>query len=238
MLDPLTGALVGAIGKESVIPGVTQGAGGNVLGKLGDTMSGASGKGLGTAAGAAFGLGQFISSKIAEKKAKGLEPALEDPEMRQNLSRIQREAQALRTGTAFSRERQELAQLGSQVGTNAARLSGGAVGAAVSGQTKASKMVADALVKLSAKGKQLASEKDNLITQQIENIAQRKLELKLAQQERQFAKAAALGKASRSNLAAIIASAGGAAVDPIEQMNTAGTEGAATSAAQKGTSTK
>ena len=33
MLDPLTGALVGAIGKESVISGVTQGAGGNVLGK-------------------------------------------------------------------------------------------------------------------------------------------------------------------------------------------------------------
>ena len=150
--------------------------------------------------GGAFGAAQYIAGIIKKRQARGMQPLDEDPEVRQNLSRIQREATALRTGTDMSRTRQALDQNLKSMNRNALRISGGGLGTALVGQARNQKSIADALVKLDATGKAAASGKDQLISTVIDKISQRKLELQLMKQQKLEAEAAALKKGGFSNL--------------------------------------
>ena len=176
--------------------------------KMGSDRVGSGNEGGSTSIPLVMGAVQYGRGALKQRKADAMQPADEDPEVRMNLSRIQRQARALETGTAFSRERQGLQQLATQAGVNSARLSGGAGGAAIAGQARNTSAIAEALVKLSSEGRRASGEKDVLITGIVDKIAQRKLELNLLKQNRMLAQAAQLKKSGSANMNAALASIG------------------------------
>ena len=148
---------------------------------------------------------QTIQGIIKKRKGESLEPMAEDPMVRNELSRIQRQAQALRSGTDSSRVSQQIAKLNQQSMLNAAKV-GGIQGVSAMGRVNAS--TTQALVNLSKQGRQAALGQDKLASAIIKRMEARKFDLQRQKQNRILAEAAQLKKSGMENVLAAAASAG------------------------------
>jgi hypothetical protein len=139
--------------------------------------------GVGTAISAGLGIGQgvfnLIKSNREQKKAQGLRPPLEDPEMRMHLGYLERKRRAIETGTAYGRQ---TAEIGSQLANTQEGIveaSGGNAGAAIAGLTRAQRGAGEAYGNLVEKGAPLIASYEGNISNVLKDISQRRADLQL-----------------------------------------------------------
>jgi len=149
---------------------------------------------------------QALQGAFKKRKGESFEPMSEDPAVRNELSRIQRQAQALRSGTDSSRVAQQIAGLNQQSINTAAKVGGIS---AVSAISRVNRSTTDALVNLSKQNREAALSQDQLASNIIKRMEQRKFGLQRQKQNRILAEAAQLKKSGAENILAAAASAGG-----------------------------
>lgn len=158
-----------------------------------------------TVAPIALGAIQSLQGAFKKRKGESLEPMSEDPAVSNELSRIQRQAQALRSGTDSSRVSQQIAGLNQQAINTAAKVGGIS---AVSAISRVNRSTTDALVNLSKQNRQAALSQDQLASNIIKRMEQRKFGLQRQKQNRILAEAAQLKKSGAENLLAAATSTG------------------------------
>jgi hypothetical protein len=194
-------ALISALA-PTVLPMLTNAIGG----KKGGGSGGSGGGGMAsTAAPMVMGAVQSIQGLMNRKKAEGMSPAAEDPQVRMNLSRIQRQAQALRTGTQSSVVGMQLAKSSKQAQLNALKV-GGIAG--LSAASRARGAEAQALVNLSQQNLAAAQQQDTLASTIIQKMSQRRLGIQREKQQKLETRAEAQIAGGAQNLAAAIGSMG------------------------------
>lgn len=167
-----------------------QAIGGTAGGLLGDVIGGPAGGAIGKTAGSL--LGSLVGSGFAKrkkKKAEGMMPAEEDPEMRTYLNDVSRQKRSFKIGSAFSESLKELKdqQVLTQRGILSA--SGGASGAAVTGLGRTQKAMGDAFGKIAEKGLEEGNFLDQLYGKTLENMSERKLGIQTAKYNQAMADA-------------------------------------------------
>ena len=207
-------AIIGALAAAApaVIDLFSKGKGGS----SGSSGSGAGG-GLGSViAPMAMGASQAIQGAMNRKKARGMEPLAEDPQVRMNLARIQRQSQALRSGTQTSVLSQQLQKSSQQAQLNALKIGG------ISGLSAASRArgaETQALVKLSQQNLEAAQQQDVLASNIIQKMATRKLGIDRERQGKLEVIAESQISGGQQNIAAAVASMGGATPESVDDSN-------------------
>lgn len=149
---------------------------------------------------AVIGGTQLAVGAAKKKKGRGLTPEAEQPEARLELARMKRQAKAYETGKAYTNEYEQLQNVQRQQNINAARLSGGAAGAAIGGSARNALATNSALLKLAGQGRQVGLAQRQQATQQLNKMLQRKDDLQLLQQSQLYAEAAKLNEAGMGNM--------------------------------------
>jgi len=198
---PLLGAAGAVAGGAAGATGAVGATGGisSILSNLGGESAGSSAVPL------VLGGIQAVQGAIKKRKGEALEPMAENPMVRNELARIQRQAQALRSGTDSSRVAQQIAKMNQQSMLNAAKV-GGIQGVSAMGRVNAS--TTQALVNLSQQGRQAALQQDQLASNIIKRMEQRKFGLQRQKQNRILAEAAQLKKSGMENILATVAGSG------------------------------
>lgn len=145
-------------------------------------------------------IAQGIGSAVKKRKAKQLEAPEEDPQQRLELARLKRQQKAFETGAAGKTDQERLMSILKQQGQNAARLSGGASGAAIAGGARNTAAIGEVLRKIGGETRKTGLQAGQLSSGLINNMAQRELELGLLKQSKLEAEAAQLSKAAQQNM--------------------------------------
>jgi hypothetical protein len=160
---------------------------------------------IASVASAAIGTGQLIAGAVQRKKAKGLELTAEDAEQRLELARMKRQAKAFETGAAYQNEYDQLQNVQRQQNINAARLSGGAAGAAIGGGARNALATNAALVKMAGQSRQMGIAERQRATAQMNKMVQRRDDLQLLKQSKLEARAEKNMEAGMANVEQAIA---------------------------------
>lgn len=154
------------------------------------------------ATGATMGVGQAIAGKIQRKKADALLPASEDPMMRQALSSLQRRRDMLATGTANNADRVAAKQLAKTMANNSFRTGGQANTGVISSA------LSSALANINAQNREQVAAYDQMATEQMNTMAQRKADLNMYRSQVMSARAEQNISAARDNISNTFATNG------------------------------
>lgn len=178
-----------------------------------DTAIGATSSipGIGSAVSTGLGIGKgvfdLIKSNREQKKAQGLRPPMEDPEIRLHLQYLQRKQKAIENGSVYGRQSAEIGSELANTDAGIVEASGGNAGAAILGMTKAGRGAGEAYGNLVAKNAPLAGEYENDISKTLQDIADRKLNLQNMDHEQALGESAILKKSGEEAIMGGIARA-------------------------------
>lgn len=160
--------------------------------------------GVGTAIGAGLGIGKgvldLIKSNREQKKAMGLKPPMEDPEMRGYLSYLERKKRSYETGTAYGRQ---TAEIGSELANTQAGItqaSGGNAGAAITGMTNAQRGAGSAFGKLVENSQPIIAQYEGDIGKTIQDMSDRRLQMQKRNYQQVAGEAAILKKSGTEDI--------------------------------------
>lgn len=167
-------------------------------------------------------LGELIGGILARKEgarqveegekkisqAEGMIPGQEDPELRYNLSRIQRKRDSMYSGSYASSMKDNLDQTFANIKEGALTLASGG-GADVNALLKAGGTVSQAYNDILGNIENRAFQYETMSQKQLDDIAQRKLELSLLRHQEKRYDGVSEVAAGRANLAAGTASIAG-----------------------------
>lgn len=165
-------------------------------------MSGGMGSMISSISQGVTGIGQLIGGGVKTKKAKSLEPSMEDPEQRAGLTDIKQRLRSASTGSdamtqnAIRQSDQMMSATQSNIGSNV----GGNAGAAISGMLKAQRVGGTNINESLARSRQLIPQLIAARTGMENQMAQRRLELQMRRQNQVKAEAEALKREGYQNL--------------------------------------
>lgn len=183
-----------ANGASSTIPILGTVLGGGLGGAIGGPAGAKVGAQIGT------GAGQLISGLISGGKGQQAGPPSEDPELRRFLNEIDRRRKTFETGAAFQVGKRELRQQQAATQQGILRASGGASGAAISGLARSQRGTQTAFNELIGRGEARQDQMTQLFGNVLNRIAQRRLELSLAEQAKQEARQASSQRQGTANI--------------------------------------
>lgn len=165
----------------------------------------------GAAAGAQAGLagGQLLAGLLGGRRARGLTPPQEDPELRAFLNEIQQRRKELETGAGFQTQRRLIGQQLATTQRGIVRAGGGATGATISGLARAQRVAGTQLGEVLGAAEQRQLFLTQMAGQIIGDIGQRRLELQLLERGQALAESKQVTSEGLSNLLAQIAGGGG-----------------------------
>lgn len=157
--------------------------------------------GVGTAISSGLGIGQgvlnLLKSNREQKKAQGLRPPMEDPEMRGYLSYLERKRRSIETGTAYGRQASEISSQLANTQSGIASASGGNAGAAILGMTRAQRGAGDAFGNLVQGGAPLIASYEGNIGRVLQDMADRRLNAQNRDYEQALGESAILQKSGQ-----------------------------------------
>lgn len=210
------GSLIGGAIGSAVLPGAGTAIGSKIGGAIGGKSGGKSGGGGSgsNAASSAMGLGlgliQSIQARKQKNKAEASFPDLVDPSQAGYLAELGQKRKSIDTGADFAQGMQAIDA--TNAGTNSAIVqnSGGDSGGALQGLLQSERVAGDAKNNVIAQGQQQQMQYSQMYQGMLDQIAARKLQLKMQKSQQAKAEWAAKQKSASQNLMAGVSGLAGA----------------------------
>lgn len=167
---------------------------GNVM-NAGDPTTGAKSIGM-----AGLAVSELIKARSKRKQAEAMNPALYDPQQTAYLMDLKSKQRALDTGTAYQLQRDDIKQMGALAMENARRMAGGDVGATLGAFGTIQSATGRSLNQLYGNMSLESLRMNQLMAEQVNLMALRKMQLQIRQQNQLYADAATGKKDALANI--------------------------------------